>query len=244
MPALNVIVATGAASATHSQVAIVADILRASTTITRALELGAASVTPVLTPNQARTLATGGRRLLMGERRSVRIPGFDLGNSPAELTSDRVRGREIIFTSTNFPRTIAATARARQVFVGCFLNLSTVATTALAAAQRQNLDLCIALAGDLEHEAAEDLAFAGALALTLQARGCTLDASAQEVAARVQRTGAAAMVRGAIHTAALRQLGFEADIDIACRVDASTMVGVLRDGSIWPQEPASPLPSP
>jgi 2-phosphosulfolactate phosphatase len=238
IPNVNLILATGA-SAESGDIAVVADILRASTTITRALELGAAAVIPVLTPCEARALAAPRGALLMGERGSVKIPGFDLGNSPSELTAARVRGREIVFTSTNFPRTLAASAAASEVYVGCFLNLSAVAETAVTAALRSELNLCIVLAGDLEHESAEDLAFAGALSEALQSRGCTLRPSAQQAATRARLKGAATLVRGAIHADTLRRLGFDADVEMACRVDTCGAVGLLRGGSITLHEPSA-----
>src|SRR3954451_18736813 len=81
---------------------LVVDLLRASTTIVHALAAGAASVVPCAEINEAKSTAAAiPGALLGGERAGVRIEGFDLGNSPAEYTPDRVRGRTIVFTTTN-----------------------------------------------------------------------------------------------------------------------------------------------
>ena len=52
----------------------------------------------------ARRIAGGcsaGEALLGGERGGVRIDGFDLDNSPAGYTAERVAGKTVVFTTTN-----------------------------------------------------------------------------------------------------------------------------------------------
>src|SRR5689334_1426420 len=69
--------------------AVVIDVLRATTTIVHALAAGAACVRPCAEVEEARALVGQmriGRALLGGERGGVAPPGFDLGNSPREYT--------------------------------------------------------------------------------------------------------------------------------------------------------------
>ncbi|MBT5017918.1 MAG: hypothetical protein HON04_04185, partial [Planctomicrobium sp.] len=78
------------------QIAVVVDILRASTTIVHALANGARSIRPCSTVEQAWKLAeqfSPQQRLLGGERHCQTIEGFDLDNSPLGYTSDRVADR-------------------------------------------------------------------------------------------------------------------------------------------------------
>ena len=66
-------------------VAVMIDVLRASTTITHALAAGCDHVVPCREIQEARDLAarvSPTSPLLAGERGGTRIPGFDLGNSP------------------------------------------------------------------------------------------------------------------------------------------------------------------
>jgi 2-phosphosulfolactate phosphatase len=77
----------------------VVDVLRASTTIAVALANGARGVIPVASIEEAMKLSqTLERRevLLAGERNATRIAGFDLGNSPLEMTEGTVRGIGIV----------------------------------------------------------------------------------------------------------------------------------------------------
>ncbi|MCC6677148.1 MAG: DUF429 domain-containing protein [Phycisphaerales bacterium] len=114
-------------------VVIVIDQLRASSTITAALASGAESVRPVVSVEEARAIAgsePGPDVLLGGERAGVRIRGFDLGNSPGEYTTARVRGRRMVFTTTNGTAALAHAARARRILIGCLANLEAVAGAA------------------------------------------------------------------------------------------------------------------
>jgi 2-phosphosulfolactate phosphatase len=112
---------------------IVVDLLRASTTICTALAAGAECVMPFAEIDE--TLAAAERFgranvLLGGERYGKLIPGFDLGNSPAEYTPERVGGRRILFTTTNGARAIRHAQGARRILVGAAVNCLAVARSA------------------------------------------------------------------------------------------------------------------
>src|SRR5262245_28555218 len=74
------------------KVAVVIDVLRATTTIVHALANGARDVIPCLEITDA--LQHAGPAILRGgERGGRQIPGFDLGNSPAEYSREAVGGK-------------------------------------------------------------------------------------------------------------------------------------------------------
>jgi 2-phosphosulfolactate phosphatase len=66
--------------------------------------------------------------LLAGERGGQALPGFDLGNSPEDFTTEHVQGRRIILTTTNGTQALAACQGARAVVTASLLNLDAVAT--------------------------------------------------------------------------------------------------------------------
>lgn len=108
---------------------VVIDVLRATTTITYALAAGAAQVIPCLEIEDARRAATKfprGDALLGGERGGVKIEGFDLGNSPDEYTPEVVKGRSVVFTTTNGTRAMMRCRQAKRVLIGSFVNLTAV----------------------------------------------------------------------------------------------------------------------
>jgi 2-phosphosulfolactate phosphatase len=105
----------------------VVDILRASTTICAALANGARGIIPVGSIEEAMKLAQTLERgdvLLAGERNSVRIDGFDVGNSPLEMTEPVVRGKTLVMTTTNGTGAILATGGASDVFIASGVNLA------------------------------------------------------------------------------------------------------------------------
>ena len=149
--------------------AVVIDVLRASTTIVRAMEAGAADVIPCVEVEEARRIA--GRlpaelTVLGGERGGLPIDGFDLGNSPTEYTPLRVGGRTVVFTTTNGTRAIDRCRRADRVLVGAFVN-ATAVFEELVSAERIHL-VC---AGTRGQSSLEDLLLAGMLVARLQREG-------------------------------------------------------------------------
>jgi 2-phosphosulfolactate phosphatase len=106
-------------------VAVVIDVLRASTTIIVALANGAARVIPCGHVDTARRLAaedSTGDTLTGGERGGVKIEGFDLDNSPASYSRERIAGKTIAFTTTNGTAALLRTDGAARVLIGAFVN--------------------------------------------------------------------------------------------------------------------------
>src|SRR2546430_9634775 len=74
---------------------VVIDVLRATTSVVTALANGAKAVIPAATSEEAVRLASNLEKdgvLLAGERKSVKIEGFALGNSPREMVPAVVAG--------------------------------------------------------------------------------------------------------------------------------------------------------
>lgn len=106
---------------------MVIDVLRATTTIATALANGAREIVTCVSIEEARERALGCDALLGGERKGVRIEGFDLGNSPRDYTPERIGGRTIVFTTTNGTVALRHAEQAKRVLVGALVNRATVA---------------------------------------------------------------------------------------------------------------------
>jgi 2-phosphosulfolactate phosphatase len=106
---------------------IVVDVLRATSTIAQALASGYERVLCCTEIEDARALrAELPDSLLGGERKAVRVEGFDVGASPREFLE--ARARTLILSTTNGTRAILETARrCDRVLLGSLLNLSAVA---------------------------------------------------------------------------------------------------------------------
>jgi 2-phosphosulfolactate phosphatase len=111
----------------------VIDILRATTSMCAALNHGAKAIIPVASTEEALRLAqTIGSAdvILAGEQNCVRIPGFQLGNSPLEMNEPVVRGKTIIVTTSNGTKALLACQGAHAVYPSAAVNLSAAAEKA------------------------------------------------------------------------------------------------------------------
>ncbi|MEM9368604.1 MAG: 2-phosphosulfolactate phosphatase [Planctomycetota bacterium] len=151
-------------------IAVVIDVLRATTVATTALAAGASQI---LTTNEIETAhqlardnpsSDGRPALLCGERQCRPIEGFDLGNSPGEYSPAGVAGRTCVLTTTNGTRAIQAAVNAKHVLLGCFANLTAVIDQ-LAASQNgdQNPHIGLVCSGTNGEVTTEDVLAAGAI---------------------------------------------------------------------------------
>ena len=120
-------------AAAPADVAVVVDVLRATSTIAQALASGYERVLCCAEIEQALGLrAELPDSVLGGERKAVRVEGFDVGASPREFIEPRAR--TLILSTTNGTRAILEAAKhAERVLLGSLLNLSAVAAAADAA---------------------------------------------------------------------------------------------------------------
>jgi 2-phosphosulfolactate phosphatase len=148
------------AEATAVPTGIVVDVLRASSTIVQALESGYRRVLCCAEVEQAQALREEiENAVLAGERRALRVEGFDFGNSPQDFLEPKAQ--TLILTTTNGTRAIVeAGADCDVVFVGSLLNLETVA----AAARERGEDVEVVCAGVDGQFALDDAYCAGRIA--------------------------------------------------------------------------------
>ena len=139
-------------------VAIVIDVLRATTTITHALGQGYERVLACAGLDRARELRTrlGDGTMLAGERGCVQPEGFDFGNSPREFAEGDPSGSTLVLTTTN-----GTPAHANTVLVGSLANLTACAATAARTARQAKGDVLVQCAGVLGRFAIDDAYTAG-----------------------------------------------------------------------------------
>ena len=209
--------------------AVIVDVLRATTTLTVALTHGARGVIPTATPGEALALRDSRPGLLAcGEREGRMVPGFDLGNSPAEYSEERVRGRTLAFASTNGSRAMLVAAGARRRVLAAFVNAAAVVE-----AVRRERELTIVCAGKLGGFSLEDAGCAGLLLSRLEPLGGVAVGPAARLARALAPDGAAevrALVESAAHARDLRSLGvaFARDLELCSGLD--TLSGAFDVG--------------
>jgi 2-phosphosulfolactate phosphatase len=143
-----------------ADVIVVVDVLRATTTATQALACGYRRVLCVDSLERALRMRARGRALA-GEQHGKMPPGFDLGNSPAEVARDCVE--ELVLATTNgAPTIVGASRRAPVVLLACLRNLSAVCSELAGVS-----DVQILCSGTYGATALEDVYVAGRLCADL-----------------------------------------------------------------------------
>jgi 2-phosphosulfolactate phosphatase len=218
-------------------VAVVVDVLRATTVMVHALAAGCESIVPCGEVEEAVSLATErprGSVILAGERQGLPIPGFDLGNSPDAFTADACRGKTLVMTTTNGTRALLACRGADRVFVAAFPNLGATAS-ALRALGRP---VHVVASGTDGRVSFEDAALAGAVVQSLgrgwvagNDQALIVSGLWESVAREVERGRPLADVlargRGGRR---VREIGLGPDIEAAARVDRFSLVAeMLQD---------------
>jgi 2-phosphosulfolactate phosphatase len=190
-----------------AEVAVVVDVLRATTTIAAALAAGHERVLCCQDVETAERLRAPGR-LLAGERECVAIPGFDRGNSP--LGFDETGTGDIVLSTTNGSRAIVAAAdRAGEVVLASLANLDAV-LEALPAD-----DVAVVCAGTDGGMAIEDVYLAGLIVSCLEGEKTDAALIAARMAASFADHGEA--LNAGSNARVLRETDQEADIEYCAR---------------------------
>ena len=201
----------------------VIDVIRATSTIVTAVAHGA-GVLAVASLDEAFALkAKFPSVLLAGERGGQALPGFDLGNSPEDFTTERVQGRRVILTTTNGTQALAACHGARAVMTASFLNLDPVA----ARLRELGPPWIIVCAGCEGEFGVDDAIVAGALAEALGQE----DHPMVSVYRSVRRD----LVEALLQCAAGRELlkvGLEKDIPFCAKLNLFSIVPTLGEDGV------------
>lgn len=107
-----------------SDVSIMVDVLRASTTITAALNKFE-EIIPCFTPEEAFKLKNETGGVIAGERKGAKVEGFDIGNSPNALKNFDTDSKTLILTTSNGTRILEKMNS--KVLIGCLNNANAVA---------------------------------------------------------------------------------------------------------------------
>ena len=220
----------------QNRIGVVIDVLRATSSAIMALKNGGSSFIPITTIEGARELARKfepGRVLLGGAKRGVKVEGFDLGNSPNDYTEEIVKGKDIIFTSSNGTKAMHELKNAREVLIASFLNVSAVCDELLSLKS----DILIACSGDFGVFSLGDAVCAGMI----------VDRLDESSPRGLEKSDAAAVTqmlygvhKGDIRGMLLRSewgqhlidLGLGKDIDTCAEIDGAPVVPRFKDGVV------------
>jgi len=146
----------------ENKTVVVVDILRATTIITTLFENGLEKLIPARTLEEAQKYKDEGY-LVAAERNGEKLDFADFGNSPFEFVPDKIKGKTLVYSTTNGTNTINTVKNANEVIIASFLNFSTVVRYLT----NNDKDVLILCSGWMQDYCAEDFLFAGALAQEL-----------------------------------------------------------------------------
>ena len=227
-----------------TEVAVVVDVLRASSTIVTALAAGWRQVLCAADVDTARGLRGPGRALA-GEQECKPIEGFDYGNSPEALQS--APEAELVLCTTNgTPAIIAAADAADEVIVAALLNLD-----AILGAVPEGSEVTIVCSGTDGRFALEDAYLAGRLVHRMGGKRTDAALAAEQLAGSypdsltpLGQSADAAVLKATGQTADIAFCARESVFDVVPRVTAVegrlATVGQISDKD-KPMDQAKPL---
>lgn len=218
----------------EGRTAVVIDVIRATSCMVEGIANGARRIFPTVEPENAIKLASDlGREetLLCGERKGLKIEGFDLGNSPAEFSPEVVKGKQLVMSTTNGTRAFLAVEDADRVLAVCFLNIS-----AAAKSLKGVKELMVVCAGKDDRFSLDDALCAGVLLQKLLAEsveGVELNDAARVVLDLAEKyEPREAFLRSSAAGQALVDVGLEEDLAFCATLDRHATVPEMKDRRI------------
>lgn len=213
---------------------VVIDVLRATTVMVTAMHYGAKKILPFESVEAVLAHPRAHEMLKCGERHAQKIQGFDFGNSPLEMTNDRVLDKTLLMTTTNGTATLKACDVGERIFIGSYIN-------ALALAQKLALekkDVVIVCSGTDLQTSVDDVIAAGKIIAHLKDLDESLVLSDMAAMARYlyERSKSdlgAFLSENCIHYRRLQALGAFEDLDYCFSEVAVDLVPYYEDGGIW-----------
>lgn len=206
---------------------VVVDILRATSCMTTAFAFGIKGITPFAKLEDCLAMKEQ-NYFTAGERDGKKVEGFDLGNSPFEYMDEKLKGKQIAFTTTNGTQAIAKSSGAKEIVIGSFLNLSAVANFLLKG-ENNVLVVCAGWKGKVN---LEDTLFAGAI-VELLGDHIEPDCDAPLIAQHLYRLAKGDLnefLRNSSHVKRLAKLNIHKDIQFCLTPDQYEVVPILRNG--------------
>ena len=218
----------------QNSIAVVIDILRASTTIVTAIENGCKQIIPVVTVEEAfeqAELYPKEERLVCGERHGHPVKGFDLGNSPSAYTRNVVENKTIILTTSNGTKALNRAKDAIEAVVISFRNFNAVVEHLLSSAN----NIVVLCSGTNSQNSLEDDVCAGMVIKSLlQQKPNSFECGKVEhqifQQSLVWEDNLLGMLRQSQHGKYLINQGFEKDLDFcAQKIKSQTIPKLIHN---------------
>ena len=211
---------------TSADVSIMVDALRASSTITVALDKFE-KIIPCFSAEEGLKIKdeTGG--VLAGERKGKKIDGFDIGNSPTDIEELETDAKTLILTTTNGTRILENMNS--TVLVGCLINAKAVGSASATIAQNH---IDVVMAGVKGQFALEDFLSSGEILYWICQNLDDYEINDLAKAAIIASRDYNSLKAGFYNSRTgkrLSSLGYKKDINLCCKKNISENVAIYKN---------------
>ncbi len=215
----------------EERIVVLADILRATTSICAAFQNGVASILPVADADEAKALKEAGY-LVASEQDGRKHDFADFGNSAFHFTREAIGGKSLVYCTTNGTRALALASGSGEIAIGAFINLGALAQWLC----RQGKNVVVLCSGWKNRFCLEDTLFAGALTERLLRSepfitGCDSAYAALDLWS-IASADPVGYLGKAAHRQRLRRLGLDDVLAFSLTIDVTDVVPVYRNGLI------------
>lgn len=216
----------------QGKTAIIIDVLRATSVMVTALANGVNAIYPY---KDIESVLENSKRdknpLLCGERKGLKIDGFDCGNSPLEYPRELVEGRNMFMTTSNGTRAIERTATgAERIYISAFLNVGRVAEQIVA----DDKDVVIICSGTDDNFSLDDALCAGEIIKRVCERK-EVQLSDMAIGLKFIAENSKDIpttLAGTKHYEYLKSIGFTGDMEHCFSMDKYNILPVYENGKI------------
>lgn len=218
----------------EDKIVVVIDMFRATSVIVTALNNCCKEVRPYLTIKETLEYAKKLNRedyILGGERKAVKIDGFDLSNSPLEYTRDLVKDKSVLITTTNGTRTLTKCINAKKVLIAAMINAKAVAEKLI----EFDDDVVIINAGTNGNFSMDDYICSGYIINEMLKINKKLDLTDISKTANMiykANPNIISYVKEANHYSVMKSLELDKDIEYCTKKSIMNIVPEYRDNSI------------
>ena len=215
---------------------IIIDVLRATSVMTTALANGVKAIYPYKDIESVlKNSKLDKNPLLCGERKGLKIEGFDCGNSPLEYPRELVEGRNMYMTTSNGTRAIEKSADgAERIYISAFLNVGRVAKQIV----EDNRDVVIVCSGTDDNFSLDDALCAGEI-IKRAVKEKDIELSDMAIGLKFIADNSKDIpttLKGTKHYEYLKSIGFTGDMEHCFTMDKYDILPFYNDGKIIVKE--------
>ena len=212
-------------------IVVVVDILRASTSICAAFSNDVRAIIPIASTEDAEKMKNIGF-LVAAERDGKKLDFADFGNSPLNFMTPEVKGKDIVYSTTNGTQAIEMSKKADSLVIGAFANLTALSKWLIL----KNKNVVVLCSGWKKKFNIEDSLFAGALAEKL-IESKKFQTNCDSANAAIDLWGVAkhnllAYIEKASHRHRLKKLNLDDTLEYSFTIDSTNVVPVLDGGKL------------